>query len=378
MPSNPVTSSTAAQPGRLGNPALTPRTDPRIDPRLLKALADFGFDGLLEVPAVTRADGLERVVESVADSHAAFCTFYEALPNDLPGDDDVTVTTRTTTVRGIDGNDIGLKIYRPESGDEVLPGVLYLHGGAMAILDTHSKVHDRWCRDIAAQGAVVILVDFRNAYTSEGLNPFPAGLNDCYSALLWADEHRAELGISKIVLHGESGGANLSLATTIKARREGRLDAIDGVYVAVPYISGGYAWDTERKLKELPSLVENDGYFMNCQAMDLFGTVYDPDGEHTENPLSWPYFVDSSELVGMPAHVIAVDELDPFRDEGIAYYRKLLAAGVPAHGRVNLGIVHGAASIFRQAIPDVYHSTIRDIHRFASTVRSRHERLTSA
>ena len=34
----------------------------------------------------------------------------------------------------------------------------------------------------------------------------------------------------------------------------------------------------------------------------------------------------------MPPHVVSVNELDPVRDEGLAYYRKLLHAGVDATG----------------------------------------------
>lgn len=223
-------------------------------------------------------------------------------------------------------------------------------------------------RGLAATGMVVIGVDFRNAYTAAGLNPFPAGLSDCGSALTWIDAHREQLGITKIVLQGESGGANLVLATTLQAKRDGRLDSIDGVYVLVPYISGGYRWDEARKLRELPSLVENDCYFVNCQAMDLLVAAYDPTGDNAENPLCWPYFATEADLDGLPPHVVSVDELDPLRDEGVAYYRMLVRAGVPVVGRTNLGLTHAAEMIFRQAVSDVYLATVGDIKRFADTL----------
>ena len=60
------------------------------------------------------------------------------------------------------------------------------------------------------------------------------------------------------MVSGESGGGNLTLATALKAKREGRLDRIDGVYAQCPYISGLYATQPP----ELPSLTENDEYFL--------------------------------------------------------------------------------------------------------------------
>ena len=136
----------------------------------------------------------------------------------------------------------------------------------------------------------------------------------------------------------------------------------------MPYISGGYAWDDDRKLRELPSMVENDLYFLNCQSMDLLVAAYDPTGQHAQDPLCWPYFATAEDLAGLPPHVITVNELDPLRDEGMAYYRKLLGAGVRAVGRVNLGLTHGAELIFRQAVPEDYFAAVRSIRAFAGSL----------
>jgi len=125
-------------------------------------------------------------------------------------------------------------------------------------------------------------------------------------------------------------------------------------------------------LRELPSMIENDGYFINCAMMDVLVAAYDPAGENAENPLAWPYFATDADLAGLPPHVISVNELDPLRDEGMAYYRKLIAAGVPALGRVNLGLTHAAEMIFRQAVPEDYFATVHDIKRFADSLSGTH------
>lgn len=354
--------------GRLADPGMGPGTDPRIDPRLLAVLAAFGLDAAAAPPPLTRETPVEELSEFIGQAEAGFEGLYEALPNELPGDDDGRVTYSRQSIQGIDGNDIALHVFRPAGLAGSLPCTVYLHGGGMTILKADNKVHQQWSRDLAATGMVVIGVDFRNGYTAAGLNPFPAGLNDCTSAVRWIGSHRDELGIGKLVLQGESGGGNLVLATTLRAKQDGQLDDIDGVYAMVPYISGGYAWDLARKLRELPSLVENDGYFIECQIMDLLVSIYDPTGANAQNPLCWPYFAEVADLEGLPPHVISVNELDPLRDEGVAYYRKLLQAGVPVMGRINLGLVHGADSIFRQALPNVYAATVGDIKRFAESL----------
>ena len=88
---------------------------------------------------------------------------------------------------------------------------------------------------------VVVGVEFCNGSGVLGNHPFPAGLNDCDVALQWTDQNRERLGISAIVLSGESGGGNLALATTLAAKRAGRIDSVQGVYALCPYISGAYA-----------------------------------------------------------------------------------------------------------------------------------------
>ena len=66
--------------------------------------------------------------------------------------------------------------------------------------------------------------------------------------------------------------------------------------------------------------------------------------------------------------MISVNELDPLRDEGIAYFRLLQRAGVPVVGRVNLGLTHAAEMSFRQAVPEAYKATVRDIRGFAGSL----------
>lgn len=354
--------TTAALPGRLGNPALTLGTDPRTDPRIAAALAPFGMDGHGEPPPLDSTAPRAAALEFCGAGEAGFGAVFAALYEGLAPIDGVDRSERTIT--GVGGDDITLFVHRPADGSTDAPGILHIHGGGMAILSAGDVQYHRWRDELAALGAVVVGVEFRNAAGALGPHAFPAGLNDCSSALDWMHEHRDELGIASIVVSGESGGGNLTLATSIKAKREGRSDRIDGVYAQCPYISGLYA----TKPSELTSMHENDEYFLGCQMMGVMAAAYTIDPADATNPLAWPYHVDADELSGMPPHVISVNELDPLRDEGLAYYRKLLDAGVEVVGRTVNGTCHAGDVIFRAQMPEVYAASARDLIGFASSL----------
>ncbi|MGZ4665778.1 MAG: alpha/beta hydrolase fold domain-containing protein [Frankiaceae bacterium] len=357
--------SWATLPGRLGRPELELRTDPRSDPRMVAALAPFGMDTAAAPPPIDGTAGLETRLEFCATAEIGFEAMFDALMTGLP---EISGLTRSTeTFQGVDGDQIQLFIARPADARGPLPCVLHIHGGGMVILRAANAAYVRFREELAATGVVVIGVEYRNGAGVLGNNPFPAGLNDCASALNWVHSHRDQLRITTITVAGESGGGNLALATTLKAKQDRRLHMIDGVYAMVPYISGAYGWCEADRARELPSLVENDRYFMSCATAEILASAYDPEGSHDRDPLCWPYHASAADLADLPPHVITVNELDPLRDEGLAYYRKLLHAGVNVTGRTVLGVCHAGDLMFRRAIPDVYAATVNDLHRFAAS-----------
>jgi len=347
-------------PGRLGNPDMTLATDPRADPRMIAAMTPIGLAERTPAQPVTVDTPLDEIHEFNMMAEAGFDLLISMIAGDLPTVAGVARTVEVIT--GDDGNDITLYIHRPEGVTGSLPGILHLHGGGMTILEASG--FQRWRDQLAASGLVVCGVEFRNASGKLGPHPFPAGLDDCASALRWFAAQSARLGVSKIVISGESGGGNLTLATTLKAKRDGHVGLIAGVYAQCPYISGSYG----APLPELTSLFENDGYFLSCEQMAVMAMLYDPTRESAQNPLAWPYYAALEDLAGLPPHIISVNELDPLRDEGLAYYRKLAAAGVPVAARTVNGTCHAGDCLFEVAMPEVFNATIRDIKSFADSL----------
>jgi len=79
------------------------------------------------------------------------------------------------------------------------------------------------------------MLDCRNALTPSSVKemaPFPAGLNDCVSGLEWVVANAAQLNIDpdRVIVAGESGGGNLTLATGLKLKADGKLGLIKGLY----------------------------------------------------------------------------------------------------------------------------------------------------
>ena len=349
-------------PGRLSNPDNVLKTDPRADSRLVAALAPFGFDEAPPPAPVTTNSPLEERYAFIAEAEPGYEAMFAELLEGLPAIENV--QTSTEVIKGADDNDITLYISKPTDRSGPLPCVYHIHGGGMVLLEACGSSATRWREELCSLGMIVVGVEFRNAGGKLGNFPFPAGLNDCMYGLQWTFDNKDKLGITKIVVSGESGGGNLTLAVTLKARQEGKINLIDGVYAMCPYISNAWA----EKIQELPSLYENDDYFLNCSMMGAMASLYDPSHENDTNPLCWPYYATNADLQGLPPHVISVNELDPLRDEGLSYYRKLQAADVQVYSRTVNGTCHAGDMLVPKALPEVYAATVRDIKGFADSL----------
>jgi acetyl esterase/lipase len=334
--------------------------DRRLDPRIKALLLMLPQLEVSDVPsrevllAETNAAGSAEAAEAFK-AFMDLCDTEEAAPSA-----GLRVSTEKIT-SAPDGNSINLQVIRPDN-DEIVPCVYYIHGGGMATLSCYDGMYRGWGKLIAANGVAVVMVDFRNCVSASSapeVEPYPAGLNDCLSGLRWVKDNTAALGIDgdRVIVAGESGGGNLTLATALRLKREGDLGLVKGFYALCPYIAG--QWPNP----DYPSSIENNGILLQLHS-NRGAMGYGIEELNERNPLAWPGFATVDDVTGLPPVIISVNECDPLRDEGIAFYRLLLEAGVAARCRQVMGTMHGT-EIFTIACPDVSRDTARDIAGFA-------------
>ncbi|HXQ15110.1 MAG TPA: alpha/beta hydrolase fold domain-containing protein [Caulobacteraceae bacterium] len=336
-------------------------SDPRIDPRL-KAM--FGGWPEMTTPgdAKDRAQLLAEVnTEAAKAAQVQQKAMFDAIDTEAVASFKGLIIKTATFTSQPDGNAINVQFIRPEN-DEILPCVYYIHGGGMQSMSAFDGMYRAWGRIIAAQGVAVAMVDFRNclqASSAPEVAPYPAGLNDCVSGLKWVAANHAALGIdpARIVIAGESGGGNLTLATGLKLLRDGDIGLIKGLYALCPYIAG--AWPDERYV----SSTENNGILLDLHS-NRGAMAYGIEAFEAKDPLAWPGFATIKDVKGLPPVVISVNECDPLRDEGIGFYRLLLQAGQPARCRQVMGTTHGT-EVFAVACPEISRDTASDLANFA-------------
>ena len=106
-----------------------------------------------------------------------------------------------------DGQDMAIRIYRPEGVVAESPVMVFFHGGGWVVGNINS--HDGQCRGLAnSSGVTVIAVDYRKAPE----HPFPAPPEDCYTAVCQIVDRSKEFRINpdRLAVAGDSAGANLA------------------------------------------------------------------------------------------------------------------------------------------------------------------------
>ncbi|QDT54894.1 Carboxylesterase NlhH [Caulifigura coniformis] len=221
-----------------------------------------------------------------------------------------------------------LRIYRPEADARApgrLPVIIFFHGGGWVFgsLDSHDGLCRRMCR---LTGCAVVSVDYRLAPE----HPFPAAVHDAQAAIRWvaAEAENRRFDAARLVVCGDSAGANLA---TVAGRNLAGEIQVAAQVLWYPVTSFGM---------ETPSYLENrEGYFLTRAEMDWFTSQYLPRPEDARHPDAAPLLAE--DLSALPPTYLLTAGYDPLRDDGRAYAKRLIDAGVTVHFTERRGLIHG-------------------------------------
>lgn len=238
-------------------------------------------------------------------------------------------------------HEIPLRIYLPVEAKQQkgLPIFLFIHGGGFVAGDLDS--YDMLLRAITNKGkCIVVSVDYRLAPE----HPFPAGLDDSYTALRWVYNKAITFGgdPTRIVVGGDSAGGNLAAALTI-LNRDKNGPMIQAQWLMYPTLSNKMDTDSWIKL--------GDKYFPTRDAMDVVINAYVPKDKTPYDPLISPLHAN---LEHLPQALVQVGGLDPLNSEGKDFVDKLKQNGILARFILYPESQHGFLQFYqdKQQHPD--------------------------
>lgn len=235
------------------------------------------------------------------------------------------VTTRDGMLPSRAG-ELPYRLYTPASAGESAPGFVFFHGGGLVAGSI--ATHDRIAAALAhATGCRLVSVDYRLAPE----HPFPAAVEDAVAATEWVAREAASLGIDaeRLVVGGDSAGATLAAIVCQEAAQTAGL-AIAAQCLICPVL------DFEETSPSRDEFAK--GHLIDRVTIEADLSDYLPEGIATADPRVSP--LRATRLAGLPTAIIHTAEYDPMRDEGNAYARKLLTAGVAVEHVCHDGMVH--------------------------------------
>ena len=233
-----------------------------------------------------------------------------------------------------DGYMIPVRVFMPPE-EGTYPLIIYFHGGGFVKgnIDTYSHV----CMNLARETEHIVLsVDYRLAPEY----PFPEGLLDCYQVVQEVLNNAGVFGISTedVTLMGDSAGANLAAAVSLRARDLGEFK-VNRQVLMYPLTYSDHS-DTAK----FASIRENGtDYLLTNKRIRAFVDLYIQKEEDYNNP----YFATllAKDFSDQPDTLILTAEFDPLRDEGEAYGQCLLEAGNYVEVCRMPGAIHGFISL---------------------------------
>lgn len=228
-----------------------------------------------------------------------------------------------------DRTKIRLRSYMPKSLNTPTPALIWLHGGGYVM--GKPEMDELRCAHYARElGITVISVDYRYAPS----HPFPAGLEESYTALKWVQANSQLLGIDakRIAIGGASAGGGLAAALAQLAHDRQEIKPVFQLLV--------YPMLDDRTV--LRNDIDDTNNFTWSQKSNRFGwETYLGKKCGSEDMPAYSVPARREDLSGLAPAWIGVGTLDIFHDEDLAYAQRLKECNVECEIYIAPGAFHG-------------------------------------
>jgi acetyl esterase len=279
--------------------------------------------------SIKRANRSPFYALSVTDARAAYVAASEIL--ELPRA--ALAHVHNFQIPTGDGHSMPARLYAPST--EVLPVLLYFHGGGFTI--GNLETHDSLCRQLAlCSGAAVVALDYRLAPEHR----FPTAVNDSWAAVQWLASNATSMGLdaNRLAVGGDSAGGTLAAVCAILARDAGL--KLQGQLLITPGTTAHADTPSHTTFAQ--------GYLLEKQGIAWFFDHYINSADRAD----WRFApLNVNDLEGVTAACVILAECDPLVDEGIAYADRLRAAGVEVQLELYRGVTHDFIKLGR-VIPE--------------------------
>ncbi|GGG59777.1 alpha/beta hydrolase [Bizionia arctica] len=251
------------------------------------------------------------------------------------------------------GPDIRVRIFKPLNAKGKLPLLQYIHGGGYILGSPEMMPNlDIIKQFIEKRPCIVIAPAYRKALDA----PYPAAFNDCYDTLLWAKENADELGIydDNFMVAGHSGGGGLTAAVTLKARDTGDFN----IAFQMPFYPMIDDLQNTNSAKEMTSVP-----VWNTKSNKKGWDSYLKDIRvNNKNVPAYAAAARNKDYTNFPPTISFVGDMEPFKDETIAYIDALKQEDIDVKFKLYKGAYHGFdayvpnAQISKDAVKFTYDS----------------------
>lgn len=226
-----------------------------------------------------------------------------------------------------DGTPMRTCIMKSHKRDGKTVGILWLHGGGYSLGAPEMAIMTMPRYLIRNCSCVVISPD----YTLSTVKPYPAALNDAFTALQWVKANKKELGITadKIIVGGESAGGGLTAALCLYARDKGE-DCIGFQIPLYPMLDDRVTATSANNSAPVWGTKENKS------AWHIYL------GDRVMNNSVEPYAAPAraTDLKGLPPAFSMIGTADPFYGETVDFFERMKQNGVECELKEYGGCFH--------------------------------------